>query len=378
MMRSSREVSRGEASRTHITQKRELIKQPPTRPLASLAVSRVHRATTVSKALLRRTKTKATNGTNTPGHLDEYARVSEAAEYIEKASKGRKPQVAVVCGSGLGALVDLAEDVWEVDYSQIPHFPEVTVKGHAGSLAIGRIHGVDVLFMRGRFHLYEGYSAEQVVRPIRVMWKLGVPRVVLTTAAGSLRNTLGVGSVMCIEDHISLASLAGSDVLVGPNDERFGPRFPDMGETYDSALAAIASSAFEQTGAGPLPSGVFASVGGPSFETPAEVRLLQTVGADAVSMSTVPEATAAVHCGLRVLGLCVISNVCVNRTPFQMDRDGINPDLGDSANHASVVSNVNETVPKLQKFLKRFMELLVEEDGAVVASSATTAGAAEK
>ena len=276
----------------------------------------------------------------------------------------RTPQLAVVCGSGLGNLVEIAEDVVEVDYDDIPHFPQVTVKGHAGSLAVGTIEGMDVLFMRGRFHLYEGYSAEQVIRPIRVLWRLGVPRVLLTTAAGALKNTLGVGSVMCIEDHISLASLAGNDVLNGPNDERFGPRFPDMGQVYDRKLNSLAAKAFSESGAGSLPTGIFASVGGPSFETPAEVRLLQVVGADAVSMSTVPEATAAVHCGMRVLGLCVISNVCVNRTPYQMERDGVDPSLGDSANHASVVSNVNETVPKLRKFLAHFVKLLVEEDSA--------------
>ncbi|KAM6288752.1 LOW QUALITY PROTEIN: purine nucleoside phosphorylase-like [Aegotheles albertisi] len=233
-----------------------------------------------------------------------YELCAEAATWL----RGRlrvPPKVALVCGSGLGALAQELEEPQSFAYADIPHFPRSTVPGHAGRLAVGVLGGVPWAVLQGRFHLYEGHSPAQVVFPVRVLALLGVHTLILTNAAGSLRPPLGPGHLLVLRDHIDLPGLAGSNPLVGPNDDRFGPRFPPMSGAYDRSLRRLALACPPELRARP---GVYCGVGGPSYETPAECRLLRALGADAVGMSTVQEAVAARHCGLRVLGLSLVTN----------------------------------------------------------------------
>ncbi|KAM4876217.1 purine nucleoside phosphorylase-like [Sylvia borin] len=234
-----------------------------------------------------------------------YEACAEAAAWL-RARLREPPRVALVCGSGLGALAQELREPQSFDYAEIPHFPRSTVQGHAGRLVVGRLGSAPCAVLQGRFHLYEGYSPAQVVLPVRALALAGVHTLVLTNAAGSLRPQLGPGHLLVIRDHIDLAGLAGRSPLVGPNDDRFGPRFPAMTDAYDPGLRRLALAlAPEELRARP---GVYVGVGGPSYETPAECRLLRRLGADAVGMSTVSEAAAARHLGLRVLGLSLITN----------------------------------------------------------------------
>ncbi|XP_054664511.1 purine nucleoside phosphorylase [Grus americana] len=235
-----------------------------------------------------------------------YEACAEAAAWV-LARVPTPPRVALICGSGLGALAQELRDPQAFAYADIPHFPRSTVAGHAGQLVLGQLGGVPCAVLQGRFHLYEGYSPAQVTMPVRVLSLLGVHTLVLTNAAGSLQPSLGPGHLLVIRDHIDLPGLAGRNTLVGPNDERFGPRFPSMTPAYDPALRRLALAlAPPELRARP---GVYCGVGGPSYETWAECRFLRRVGGDAVGMSTVAEAVAARHCGLRVLGLSLITNV---------------------------------------------------------------------
>ncbi|NXH52117.1 PNPH phosphorylase, partial [Rhabdornis inornatus] len=234
-----------------------------------------------------------------------YEACAEAAAWL-LARVREPPRVAVVCGSGLGALAQELSEPQTFDYADIPHFPRSTVQGHAGRLVVGRLGSAPCAILQGRFHLYEGYSPAQVVVPVRALALAGVHTLVLTNAAGSLRPHLGPGHLLVIRDHIDLPGLAGRSPLVGPNDERFGPRFPGMTDAYDPGLRRLALAlAPKELRACP---GVYVGVGGPSYETPAECRFLRRIGADAVGMSTVSEASAARHLGLRVLGLSLITN----------------------------------------------------------------------
>jgi purine-nucleoside phosphorylase len=217
------------------------------------------------------------------------------------------PRIGIVCGSGIGSLADSVESPVAVPYAKIPHWPETTVPGHAGALVLGRLEGWDVAVMRGRLHYYEGYSAEQITFPIRVLRRLGTEALIVTNAAGAVSSDLQPGDLMLIKDHINLMGMGGANPLRGPNDERLGPRFPDMSRAYDGAFYAAAKQAAERAGI-PLREGIYACVAGPSFETPAELRYLRQIGADAVGMSTAPEVIAARHGGMRVLGVSVISN----------------------------------------------------------------------
>lgn len=210
----------------------------------------------------------------------------------------------VVLGSGLGGLADEIDADAVIPYRGIPHFPVPTAVGHAGDLILGRLEGRPVAVLRGRVHLYEGYTPAQVVFPVRLLTALGAPILVLSNAAGGLNPAFQRGDLMLVTDHINLT---GANPLAGPNDDRLGPRFPDMSQVYDPELRAAASAAGAALPV-PLRSGVYAGVLGPSYETPAEVRMLRALGADAVGMSTVLEAIAARHAGMRVLGVSVITN----------------------------------------------------------------------
>jgi len=241
--------------------------------------------------------------------MDDFVtrqQVDEAVAAIRDRIHTR-PRAGVVLGSGLGALVDAVESPVTISYADLPHWPRSSVEGHAGRLVSGELEGVDALVMQGRAHHYEGYSMGRVTFPIRVMQFLGVDTLIVTNAAGGLNLSFRAGDVMLIRDHINLIGMAGQNPLRGPNDSSFGMRFPDMSQAYDSALRALAQRVARDQGI-ELREGVYICLGGPSFETPADVRFLRLIGADAVGMSTVPEVTVARHGGPRVLGLSGISN----------------------------------------------------------------------
>jgi purine-nucleoside phosphorylase len=241
--------------------------------------------------------------------LPLYERVQEAVAFIRGRSP-LEPQVGLVLGSGLGAVVEGMADPVALDYAEIPHFPAVTVAGHSGRLLVGRWATTEVAVLQGRFHYYEGYAMEDVTFPIRVLGALGVRCVVLTNAAGGINLRLRPGSLMLITDHLNLM---GANPLRGPNDERFGPRFPDLTHVYSPRLRALAHEVAREIGL-VLEEGVYAAMSGPSYETPAEIRMLRQLGADAVGMSTVPEAIVARHMGMEVLGLSVIANMAAGLT----------------------------------------------------------------
>jgi xanthosine phosphorylase len=217
---------------------------------------------------------------------------------------GQKPRVGVVLGSGLGPVADAVEGATVIPYADLPGFPEPTVEGHAGHAVVGSIGGVPVAAFQGRAHLYEGVDVDRIRTPVRALRAAGADILVLTNAAGSLRADLGPGSLMLIEDHINLT---GTNVLAGPNEDELGPRFPSLRDAYDPQLRAAMRVAANDIGVG-LIEGVYIAVTGPSFETPAEIRALHTLGADAVGMSTVHETTVARHCGLRVAAVSAITN----------------------------------------------------------------------
>lgn len=233
-----------------------------------------------------------------------YERVEHAARII-RARFDEDVRTGIVLGSGLGAFADDLGDAVSVPYEEIPGFARPTVEGHAGRLVLGHVNGSAVAVLQGRFHFYEGYSRDEVTFPMRVFGLLGVKAVVLTNAAGGINIGFDQGSLMIISDHLNLMS---TNPLLGPNDERFGARFPDMSEVYSREFQEIAVEEARALGL-ELRRGVYAAMSGPSYETPAEVRMLRTLGADAVGMSTVPEAIVARQMGMRVLGLSCITNM---------------------------------------------------------------------
>lgn len=230
--------------------------------------------------------------------------IRDAAEYIRSRS-AHSPKVGLILGSGLGVLADHIEQPVTIAYKDIPYFPQSTVEGHAGELLIGTVHGTPVVLMKGRFHMYEGYGPELTAFPVRVMKELGVSTLLVTNAAGGVNTSYSPGDLMLISDHINLT---GKNPLIGPNDEELGPRFPDMSQAYSRRLRETARRIAAEKGV-PLQEGVYAGLLGPSYETPAEIRMLRTLGADAVGMSTVSEVIVARHAGLEVLGISCISNM---------------------------------------------------------------------
>lgn len=237
--------------------------------------------------------------------MDERVRnVENAADYIRSRSTVH-PTIGLILGSGLGVLGDEIEGGSRIAYEDIPGFPVSTVEGHAGQLVLGELEGVPVVVMQGRFHYYEGYSMDQVVFPVWVMRSLGVRTLLVTNAAGGINTSFAPGDLMLITDHIKFFT---DSPLRGPNIEDFGPRFNDMSDAYTARLRALAKKAAAEVGID-LREGVYAHMAGPSFETPAEIRMLRTLGADAVGMSTVPEVIAAAHASLDVIGISAISNL---------------------------------------------------------------------
>lgn len=244
--------------------------------------------------------------------------VTEASSFL-RTQIGAAPDVAIVLGSGLGDFASTLEEPSSWRYSEIPHWPAAGVVGHAGTLVVGRLAGRRVAALSGRVHLYEGHSSQKVAFAMRVLWHLGTRVVILTNAAGGIDTTLAEGSLMVIDDHINLM---GVNPLVGSNDARFGPRFPDMTAAYSPRLRRLADEVAARLGI-PIAHGVYAGLLGPSYETPAEIRFLRAVGAAAVGMSTVPEVIAARHVGLEVLGLSCITNMAAGVLDRPLEHDEV-------------------------------------------------------
>jgi purine-nucleoside phosphorylase len=235
---------------------------------------------------------------------DTFSRAEYAATFLLEQTALR-PKIGLVLGSGLGAFADELSDAVRVPYSQIPSFPRSTAIGHAGQMVIGKAGDIPVAVMQGRVHLYEGYSAEQVAFPVRVLGGMGVQALIVTNAAGGINTKYTQGALVVISDHINLQ---GQNPLVGLNDERFGPRFPDMTQAYWKPYREMALKAARKLGK-TVHEGVYAGLLGPSYETPAEIRYLRTIGADLVGMSTIPEVITARHMGMKVLGISCVTNM---------------------------------------------------------------------
>lgn len=275
--------------------------------------------------------------------LAEY---DEAAAFI-RSSTAHRPQIGLVLGSGLGPLAERVEDAVAIPYSDIPHFPVSTVPGHSGRLVIGRLAGAPVCCMQGRFHYYEGYSMQQVTLPVRVMARLGVKTLILTNAAGGLNSAFHTGELMLLNDHINLPGMAGANPLRGPNIDEFGTRFPPANRIYTARLRALAAQV--AAGAGlTLHQGTYVMLTGPNFESPAEIRMLRLCGADAVGMSTVPEALVAHHAGMDVLAVSSITNVAVDAT-----------DAAQKPTHEEVMEAGKLIVPRLTRLLEGVLSRLV-------------------
>lgn len=260
-----------------------------------------------------------------------YEKASEAAEFI-RSRYPKEITVAAVLGSGLGAFADKIKNAVSIPFEDIPNFARSTVEGHAGRLVLGEIEGVSVAVQQGRFHFYEGYDMEQVMLPVRAFGRLGIETVILTNAAGSLGTSMKPGHLMLIRDHLNMM---GVNPLRGPNDDRLGPRFPDLTEVYDKALQNMTyeialEMAREREGKKPgetvarfMHRGVYCALSGPTYETPAEIRMYRFLGADAVGMSTVPEAIAARHQGMRVLGISCITNLAAGMTEEKINHEEV-------------------------------------------------------
>ena len=247
-----------------------------------------------------------------------FERVEEAAGAVRRRC-GAPPKTALILGSGLGDFADTLDDAVVMPYGELPHWPASKVVGHAGKLVVGTVAGRRVAALAGRVHAYEGHPLSTVVFATRVMGRLGVKEIVITNAAGGVNTAFRRGALMVIDDHINLM---GANPLTGENDERLGPRFPDMTEVYSKRLRRIAEEAATAKGL-TVAHGVYAAFGGPSYETPAEIRYLRAIGADAVGMSTVPEAIAARHMGLDVLGLSCITNIAAGVLPQPLNHEEV-------------------------------------------------------
>jgi purine-nucleoside phosphorylase len=260
-----------------------------------------------------------------------YENALEAAEFI-KSRSDRPVETIIVLGSGLGAFADELQDAVRIPYEEIPHFARSTVEGHAGQLVLGNIDGRQVAVQQGRFHYYEGYEMPQVIFPMRTFGVMGIKNVILTNAAGSTSTEMTPGSLMLISDHINLM---GVNPLRGANDERFGPRFPDMTEVYDREFQTLANEqanaisrerfdkGLDEKHVDFLHRGVYCALSGPTYETPAEIHLYRLLGADAVGMSTVPEAIAARQQGMRILGISCITNFAAGMTSGTIDHEEV-------------------------------------------------------
>ena len=266
---------------------------------------------------------------------DLWSQVKQSTDAIEKITKGFKPETALILGTGLGQLTQKIKSQTVIEYSEIPHFPKVTVESHRGRMVLGTLAGKRVAAMEGRFHFYEGYSMQEVTFPVRVLRMLGADKLVVTNAAGGLNLNYRKGELVLIEDHINFM---GANPLVGPNDPRFGLRFPDMAAPYSARLVSMTEQAAREKKI-PIRRGVYVGVSGPCLETRAEYRMLQGWGADLVGMSTVPEVIVAVHMGMEVLGISIVTDLC-------------NPDHLAPVDIQEIIHTANQAGPQLDKLVE--------------------------
>lgn len=249
---------------------------------------------------------------------DLHARAEATAQKLRDALTAQ-PRIAMILGSGLGAVADTLEEATEIDYAEIEGFPVSAVEGHAGCLVFGKLEGVDVVIMKGRAHYYEGWSMEEVTFPIRVFSLLGIDHLLVTNSAGGVNSDFSAGDLMIIADHINLT---GENPLRGPNQADFGPRFPDMSDAYTGELRELTRAVAGKQNVD-IKEGVYAGVAGPSYETPAEVRMIAALGGDAVGMSTVPEVIIASHCGMKVAGISCITNLAAGISAQKLSHDEV-------------------------------------------------------
>jgi len=275
---------------------------------------------------------------------DLHSRALEAAAVL-RAVVTEVPKIAVVLGSGLNELAGRIGEPTTIPYDQIPHFPRTSVAGHAGQVSLGSLAGVAVLVFQGRFHHYEGHDLETVTFPVRVLQQLGVSRLILTAATGGIRAELRPGNLVILTDHLNLI---GDNPLRGLNDSRLGPRFPDMTEVYSRRLRTIAKEEGKRLSIELVP-GVYACMPGPSYETPAEIKMLRTLGADVVGMSTVPEAIVAHHAGIEVLAFALVSNAAA----------GV---VGTPITHEEVLEAGRRAAPTLARLIEKVIARLAAED----------------
>ena len=272
--------------------------------------------------------------------------VTVIRQHLDRQGRGGfRPHVGMILGSGLNPLAESVEQPVRIAYQHIPGYPISTVQGHQGQLILGDLEGQPVIVMKGRAHFYEGYSMGQIGFPVRVMAALGAQTLIVTNAAGGLNMTYRTGEVMIVRDHINLLGMAGSNPLRGPNLDQFGPRFPGMNDAYDPELREMARDIALQAGI-PFQQGVYICLAGPSFETPADVRFLRIIGADAVGMSTVPEVITARHSGMRVLGFSGITNTLIGE------------EGAPSANHEEVLEAGATLVPRLETLIRGVLSKL--------------------
>lgn len=270
--------------------------------------------------------------------MDITARIEKATEYI-KAKSGFEPEIGIILGTGLGSLGDYIDKVSVIDYDEIPEFPVSTVFGHAGRLILGYLEGKRVAAMQGRFHYYEGYTMQEVTIPVRVMKKLGIKLLVASNAAGGLNPDFKAGDIMLITDHINFM---GTNPLIGPNLEDFGPRFPDMSEVYDKGMIEL----LEKVAASQdirVQKGIYGAVSGPNYSTKAELSMMIKLGSDTVGMSTVPEAIVARHCGLKVAGVSCITDMSI-------------PDTMIPPTHEEIVKVAEAVKPRFTALIKQFIK----------------------
>jgi purine-nucleoside phosphorylase len=277
--------------------------------------------------------------------------ITEAAEYLRERTRHTHFDLGMILGSGLSSLAEEVVDADIIPFTDIPHFCTSTVTGHAGQLVLGRIGQATVWMMQGRLHYYEGYTLSQVTFPVRVMQRMDIDTLIITNAAGGIHANFRAGDLMLITDHLNLVGMMGHHPLRGPNDDLLGPRFPSMARTYDARLAELARAVAQEQDI-VLREGIYVMVSGPSFETPAEVRFLRLIGADAVGMSTVPEVVVACHGGMRVLGLSLISNVAIDTLPED-------PDIETS--HQEVLEMGRRAAPKMAMLLRGIIGRIIQE-----------------
>jgi purine-nucleoside phosphorylase len=271
--------------------------------------------------------------------MEKYLKSIEKSVKFLQGKIREVPEFAIILGSGLGLLTDFIEDKHEIDYSDIPGFVASTIQGHAGKLILGKLAGKNVLAMSGRFHLYEGHDVSTVTLPIRVFKKLGIHNLIVTNAAGGVNRNFNPGDLMIITDHIGIFA---PSPLLGPNLDDFGSRFPDMSSVYDKELVSLAEKTGAKIGV-TLKKGVYMYLKGPAYETPAEIRMLERFGVDAVGMSTVPEAVAARHANMKILGISCITNMASGILPQPLSHDEVKETAGSvGKSFCSLISKIVE------------------------------------